>query len=136
MSNPPTQTTGLCSPSSVATFLPTADMTTEWCAVPQTSNTTSTVMQQCCGSRQVQLTGGCEWCYYEDSTAEDSVEFQQDFTACLQRGARRQNVSVVQTSYCNTPKLSSAASGDGVRGWGVWSVVALVGVSFALGGFF
>jgi hypothetical protein len=106
-------------------------MTTEWCAVPQISNTTSTAMQQCCGSSEVQLIGGCEWCYYDDSTAEDSVEFQQDFAVCLLRGARQGNVSVVQTSYCNTPKFENAASG--VRGWGMWSVVALVWGSFALG---
>jgi hypothetical protein len=88
-------------------------------------------MQQCCDSSEVQLLGGCEWCYYNDSTAEDSIEFQQDFAACLQRGARQENVSVVQSSYCNTPKFESAASG--VKGWGMWSVVALVGGSFALG---
>jgi hypothetical protein len=92
-------------------------------------------MQQCCGSNEVRLVGGCEWCYYDDSTAEDSEDFQQDFTACLHRGARQQNVSVVQASYCNTPKFSSAASGGGVRGWRTWSVVALIMVSFALEAF-
>ena len=132
MSTTTTQTTSLCSPSSVATFLPNADMTSEWCAVPQTGNTTSTVMQQCCGSNEVRLIGGCEWCYYDDSTAEDSEDFQQDFAACLHRGARQQNVSVVQASYCNTPKFSSAALGGGVR---TWSVVALVMLSFALEAF-
>jgi hypothetical protein len=90
-------------------------------------------MQQCCGSSEVQLIGGCEWCYYDDSTARDSVEFQQDFAACLQRGATQGNVSVMQSSYCNTPKFESAALRGGMMGWGMWSVVALVGGSFALG---
>lgn len=89
-------------------------------------------MQQCCGSEHVYLVGGCEWCYYTDSSAKDSVDLMQDFASCLHRGARQQNVEVVQASYCNVADGTGAASGNGVRGWGVWSVAVLIGCSVFL----
>jgi len=131
MSTNPTQTTNLCSPSSVATMLPNAINGYEWCAVPATQpNTTSTVMQHCCGSdEQVYLIGGCEWCYYSDSAAGDDVDLNEDFANCLHRGARQENVQVVQAAYCNVPEVTGAASGNGMRGWGMWSAMVLVGCS-------
>lgn len=88
-------------------------------------------MQQCCDSAAVHDIGGCEWCYYQDDTAKNSGQFNQDFAACLKREAGVRGVQAVGVHYCNTPKLSGAVSGN-VRSWGAWSVVALVGLTFCL----
>jgi len=87
-------------------------------------------MQQCCDSAAVHDIGGCEWCYYQDDTAKNSGQFNQDFAACLKREAGVRGVQAVGAHYCNTPKLSLAVSMDGRMGWRTWSVVLLVGSTF------
>jgi hypothetical protein len=137
----------LCNPTSVPTTLPSIDMTTNWCVVPSTNNNTSqstspsnststsaisnTIMQQCCDSATVHDIGGCEWCYYQDDTAKNSGQFNEDFAACLRREAGVRGVQAVGTHYCNTPKLSGAVSVDS-KGWKTSYFVVLVGVSVAL----
>ena len=85
-------------------------------------------MQQCCDSATVHDIGGCELCYYQDDTAKNSGQFNEDFAACLRREAGVRGVQAVGTHYCNTPKLSGAVSaGIGGR-WRIWGVVVLVGM--------
>jgi hypothetical protein len=89
-------------------------------------------MQQCCDSATVHDIGGCEWCYYQDDTAKNSGQFNEDFAACLRREARVRGAQAVATHYCNTPKLSGAVGrfgdGKGKGGWRVWGVVVMVGM--------
>lgn len=135
--------TSLCSPNSVPTVLPNVDMTTDWCAIPSTetddnnatSALSSAIMDQCCDTSAVQSVGGCEWCYYQDSTAKNSGQFNQDFAACLRREATVRNSTEVLTHYCNTPGFSGKAARDGDVGWRVWVVVLLVGFRFAFEAF-
>jgi hypothetical protein len=76
--------------------------------------------------------GGCEWCYYQDDTAKNSGQFNEDFAACLRREAGVRGVQAVGTHHCNTPKLSGAVGrfgdGKGKGGWRVWGVVVMVGM--------
>jgi len=77
----------------------------------------------------VQEVGGCDWCYYQDSTAKNSKQFNEDFTVCLRRSARQRNVTAVQARFCNTPEFSAGAMEAGVR---LWFVAALTALSLAL----
>ena len=75
--------------------------------------------------------GGCEWCYYQDETAKNSGQFNQDFSACLRREARVRGLQAAGTHYCNTPRLKGGAAGRrGGIGWRSWGVVVLVGLTF------
>lgn len=88
-------------------------------------------MQQCCESNTVHEIAGCEWCYYQDSTARNSKQFNEDFAVCLRRAARQRNVTAVSVHYCSTPDFSGGAVGVGMKSW---FVVALVALSLALVG--
>lgn len=89
-------------------------------------------MQQCCDSATVHDIGGCEWCYYQDGTAKNSGQFNEDFAGCLRREARVRGLQAAATHYCHTPRLKGGASGvgkgGGKGGWRVWGVVVLVGM--------
>jgi hypothetical protein len=98
-----------CRSSGVSTFIPEMDMSTTWCGTPEKGKLTSMVLQDCCTS-DVQSIGGCTLCHTEDKDAEDSTAFLQSFSHCLKKGLGRHNGSTQFASYCNTPKLSSAAS--------------------------
>jgi hypothetical protein len=83
-------------------------------------------MQQCCTSEEIQIIGGCAFCYTTDSTADDKQEFNQNFAQCLSRGAQNQNISMESASYCNTPTLSNSASLGNRQPWSVWSMAAVI----------
>jgi hypothetical protein len=117
---------GRCTPNSVPTFIADVDMTADWCVMPEQGNATALIMQQCCTSEEIQIIGGCAFCYTTDSTADDKQEFNQNFAQCLSRGAQNQNISMESASYCNTPTLSNSASLGNRQPWSVWSMAAVI----------
>lgn len=130
MSSTPTQ--NLCSPNSVPTYIPGANMENEWCATPEQGNATAKVMEQCCTSDEVFSIGGCAMCYMQDSTAEDQQAFNHNFNQCLMNGVGHQNASVQRAVYCNTPSFSSTASTRKTSSWTTLSVVFMAGLSSVL----
>lgn len=119
----------LCSSNHVPTSLPTSDMSAEWCVVPFSGNAPAIVLQDCCASGEVHNTDGCEWCYVQDSSAEDGLTFDEDFAECLRRQANVYNLTRPQTSYCNTPNYPSTSAALGMRIWGGWVSIALLGLA-------
>lgn len=62
-------------------------------------------------------------------SAEDGLMFNEDFAECLCRQANVYNLTRPRTSYCNTPNYPSTSAAPGLRSWGGWALIALLGLA-------